>query len=410
MFCNTKIYVLRGCMNKSIVKIMKILVKQILFFVSFFIPKNKNLWLFGAWGGKCYGDNTKHIFEYANSLNEINAIWVSKDEITVNMLRDKGYTAYSYNSFKGIATAMRASIVFVTEGHHDVNAYCCARAIFINTWHGIPMKKILNDNENEKKLSKIKLWILNNIVRYECISQKRDYLMPTSELFINIFESAFLINRDHMIINGYPRNDIYYTDNQSRLVNEIRQKHKDSNVRVVAYLPTHRNYGMNSYDNPMKDIETLNDKLKRNNIILIYKPHFHELKNLKISEPMTNIVIPKCYEDIYDVNLFLSQCDLLVTDYSGAYFDYLLSGKPVVFFCYDIEWYLSNEREMYFEYSDIAKGPKAKTWDEVIQSINEIIKEDEYVNERNNVCDKIFKYRDGNSARRAYEYAKRLTE
>jgi len=37
-----------------------------LYWISYFIPKKKNLWIFGAWFGYRYSDNSKYIFDYVN--------------------------------------------------------------------------------------------------------------------------------------------------------------------------------------------------------------------------------------------------------------------------------------------------------------------------------------------------------
>ena len=52
--------------------------------------------------------------------------------------------------------------------------------------------------------------------------------------------------------------------------------------------------------------------------------------------------------------------DLLVTDYSSIYIDYLLTEKPIVFLPYDKEQYLEG-RGMNFGYDEVTPGPKPET-------------------------------------------------
>ena len=51
---------------------------------------------------------------------------------------------------------------------------------------------------------------------------------------------------------------------------------------------------------------------------------------------------------------------MLITDYSGIFFDFLLLEKPIIFYCYDYYKYLKKDRELYFHYldKDITPGPK----------------------------------------------------
>ena len=49
------------------IKYIFVIIKQILFWLcSVIVPKKQNLWVFGAWQGKVYGDNAKGLFEYMN--------------------------------------------------------------------------------------------------------------------------------------------------------------------------------------------------------------------------------------------------------------------------------------------------------------------------------------------------------
>jgi len=45
--------------------------------------------------------------------------------------------------------------------------------------------------------------------------------------------------------------------------------------------------------------------------------------------------------------------DILITDYSSIYIDFLLTNKPIVFYAYDIKNYLSKDRELYFNYNNV---------------------------------------------------------
>ena len=59
-----------------------------------------------------------------------------------------------------------------------------------------------------------------------------------------------------------------------------------------------------------------------------------------------------------DVYTFLSEVDILITDYSSIYFDYLLWERPIIFFPYDLEYYRDEDRGLIFEYDEYTPGPK----------------------------------------------------
>ena len=69
--------------------VKSIFVKLLPFF-SLLIPKKKNLWIFGAWQGKQYSDNSKFMFEYV-SMNhpEIEAVWITRSNDVVDIITSK---------------------------------------------------------------------------------------------------------------------------------------------------------------------------------------------------------------------------------------------------------------------------------------------------------------------------------
>ena len=68
------------------------------------MPRSKNIWVFGAWYGQQYSDNTSYLFEYVNkNKNDIKSIWLTKKKNIYNLLKDKGYNVFYVNSFLGIS-------------------------------------------------------------------------------------------------------------------------------------------------------------------------------------------------------------------------------------------------------------------------------------------------------------------
>ena len=105
--------------------------------------------------------------------------------------------------------------------------------------------------------------------------------------------------------------------------------------------------------------------------------------------------------DIYPI---LRYTDVLITDYSSVYFDYLLLNRPIIFAPFDIDEYMKKDREFYDNYNDVTPGPKAKNWDEVLVYIKEAIREPEkYGKDRERICKIFNQYCDSNSSERVYK-------
>src|SRR5690606_42095296 len=71
------------------------------------------------------------------------------------------------------------------------------------------------------------------------------------------------------------------------------------------------------------------------------------------------------YPDIAE--LFLIS-DVLVTDYSSLMFDFAVTGRPMLFFTYDLEHYRDEPRGFHFDFENEAPGPLLTTSDEVIEA------------------------------------------
>jgi CDP-glycerol glycerophosphotransferase (TagB/SpsB family) len=118
------------------------------------IPKNKNIWIFGAWFGDKYADNSKFLFEYVNEYHpSIRAVWLTNSEDIVDQLKEKDYEVYKKYSFKSILLGVRAQYsIFVHSNFVDCMPFLNNKQTkLIQLWHGSPIKKIGYDTEIIRK-------------------------------------------------------------------------------------------------------------------------------------------------------------------------------------------------------------------------------------------------------------------
>ena len=119
-----------------------------LYWLSYLIPKDKNLWVFGAWFGERYADNSKYLFEYVNKYHpEIKAVWLTRNQNTYDLIKKKGYKVYKINSLGGIYYSLRAKVGIISVGLKDINMYLTGNMQIVQLWHGIPLKKIMFDDK-----------------------------------------------------------------------------------------------------------------------------------------------------------------------------------------------------------------------------------------------------------------------
>ena len=113
-----------------------------------------------------------------------------------------------------------------------------------------------------------------------------------------------------------------------------------------------------------------------------------------------NIISVKRNVDIMDLLII---ADVLITDYSSVFYDYLLTLRPIIFFADDLEKY-TEIRDFYYDYESFIPGPFAQTGEELIQSIKNVdLWNSEYEEKRKIMRDKFNKYSDGRATERIIE-------
>jgi len=162
-------------------------------------------------------------------------------------------------------------------------------------------------------------------------------------------------------------------------------------------MPTWRNKNKNFLESAIPDIDMLNAILKKNDLSMYIKLHPN---TDTINKQCSNVLFMDPQEDIYN---FLHQSDLLITDYSSIYFDYLLLNKEIVFYPYDYEEYSKDEREFYFDYTSFTPGKKVYTFEDLLESLNHLKKLD-YSHERKILKDTLWKHQNGDASERIYNY------
>lgn len=377
---------------------------RLIYILSAYVPKKKGLWVFGAWKGYLYGDNSKYLFEYINrNCLDINAIWITKVESIVNQVKDKGFKAYNIKSLMAKWIVLRAEVVFETEGNLDVNSWLIRGSKIIQLWHGMGIKDVQKWKINTFKINKYAFESL-------LYAHRDDYWMMACDEAVKKYSKVYDISSDRVFITGQPKDDSFINGNSNSFVEKIRKE--NPNCKVIAYLPTHRNFGKQSPDDTLSynSLLKVNHYLEQNNFIMIFKPHFHELSNFYDNKnELSNIVIAIdniIFGDIYEI---LPSCDLLLTDYSGIMLGYLSSGKPIIYFPYDFDEYSKIDAGLCYEYSEVTAGPICYTWDEVMVELSIVFTQDNYKDEREVLRQRFSPFNDGKNCERVYHEVKKLT-
>jgi len=356
---------------------------------------------------------------------------ISRNKSLIKKLRKEGYNAYYSYGVKGFLYTLKAGVIIISHNLFDVNPYVIGKdTIIVQFWHGSPLKKLgfddkINYEYNKKSLTgilpyimKIRSIISNLRFPDPIIPYMANYnvlIIPSEEAKVK-YGRAFGIKKENIFITGYPRNDVFFNNDW------IPAKYKLTNMKdtlgikhdfeyFILYLPTYRDRGgiqkiFEEYD---FDLSKIDEFLKRINAIMVIKLHYMDRKLIRESFPYHSkrifILSDKEMPDVYPI---LKECNILITDYSSVYFDYLLLNKPIIFAPFDIEEYMKNDREFYYDYEAVTPGPKAKNWIELMAHIEEIIKNDKWERERAKISATFNKFKDGKSSERAAKVIKEL--
>ncbi|WP_323702629.1 bifunctional glycosyltransferase family 2 protein/CDP-glycerol:glycerophosphate glycerophosphotransferase [Mammaliicoccus sp. Dog046] len=309
--------------------------------------------VFESFGGKNYSDSPKYIYEYLQEhYPKLNCIWVfnnpRQNSIPGNGVKVKKgskeyYDAYSQAKF------------WVTNARLPQYLNKKDNQVYIQTWHGTPLKRLAND----MKVVRMPGTTTANYKKNFYEETKRwDFLVSPNAYSSNIFKTAFWMNEERTWEIGYPRNDVLVNrQNDTEYLEQIR---KDLNLpegkKVIMYAPTWRDdefvkKGKYLFDLKI-NLENLQKELGDEYVILL-RMHYLISNALKLQGFEDFAIDVSNYSDISELYLI---SDALITDYSSVMFDFGILKRPQYFFAYDIEKYDKGLRGFYMDYMNDLPG------------------------------------------------------
>ncbi len=321
-----------------------------------FRKRDEALWIFGAWGGDNYSDNSRYLFEYVTENHpEINAVWITSRHTVKEKLSAAGQTCFLYNEPEGRRARLNAKYGFYTNSIGDFGKYdLCHGMTKVALWHGMPLKKLYYATNNLQKRSHNLPRLLQYIVLKIYNKADRDYTIATSDLTKKLLIECFEVRPETVLVTGQPRNDGLFDEEGINKVKNILNY--DPAKKFVLYMPTWRDLGGNdeyldSILVQLTEDKSFLNKLEIENIHLYIKPHPRITVKTKST---SNITVLKGLSDIDTQNL-LGAADVLITDYSSAFIDYALLERPIHFYVPDLENYKNDKMGVFFSFEELAE-------------------------------------------------------
>lgn len=346
--------------------------------------------------------NAKHLFlHFATQRPEVPVHFLSRRRDVCKMLGEAGLPALFFPSDEAIQTLAAAGTIVVDtfDFRHAPYEPLVRDARLIQLWHGVGFKKI-GFMERDSRVPG----------NYEAAELERlysgyDTVITTSPFYANeVFAKAFQARCVAPL--GYPRTDVLFrrpgkldllNADYDAFVSLVRLKKER---RIILFAPTFRDKVGDAFGSGSLDYAVLDRFLDKAGMHLVIKGH--HLTGGRLVSSLPNITV---FDNNADVYPLMPLVDLMVTDYSSIFMDYLLLDRPVLFFCPDYDEYIKRNRELQFPYEAMTPGPKCRTQGELHEALAQVaLGRDDYAKDRRALRDKAFLHTDGRASERIAAY------
>lgn len=320
---------------------MKNFVIKIFYFLFSFSPIKRNQLLFIDYYGAKYGDSPACLSEYLVKYHpEWKILWAFNEPIKFNINGVRKIKYFSLHFFFILAT----SKVLITNYRMPEFFKKRKGQKYLQTWHSsLRLKKIEKDAKEKLSQQYIKMAQLD--------SKKIDLILSGARMSSETFRNSFWYDGE-ILECGTPRIDklINVTPDRIKKLKKFLDIGPDD--KIVLYCPTFRQHEEDKkfYLDPAFFLKVLNEKCPYVNWKLLVRYHPHESMRSHYIQETTNIKDVSTYPDAQDI---LSIADLMVTDYSSVMFDFAYTTKPCFLFVPDLDQYIANERELYFNINSL---------------------------------------------------------
>ncbi len=304
----------------------------------------KNLVFFDSFWGRKIGGHPYAIYKAMKSSKKFadyRFIWTKEEgiEIPQDVLEDIRVSFVEYSSVEYASALMRAEIL-VSNSNFCPYFSPKPEQYVISTWHGIPMKTLGYDaNGNE-------LTPVANTQRNFNIS---DLIVSSSPFYTDKVVKSYGAELALSAVQelGSPRIDLTLNANITKIKKILKLK---VNSKVILYAPTWRGKigeVSNDIEIQIELIKFLEKKYGKEYEILVSLHHLTKkalgnISKLSIKEVPASI----------DINEILAVCDIVISDYSSIYLDFLCLDRPIILYVPDIHEYKAH-RGLYLNPSDL---------------------------------------------------------
>ena len=236
--------------------------------------------------------------------------------------------------------------------------------VYVNTWHGIPLKTLGYDLPDGKYSVR---GTMHNFLQ-------ADYLISPCRFMTGVFLDSYKLRgiyEGKMTECGYPRNDLILSTDRDYIIDKLFDHNTvvDESRKVILYAPTWKGSDVEKAENDIARYDEFCDYLAGHidmtQYQILIKPHPAVYKKLTKEQRESGRYISQSVE----INEILSITDLLVSDYSSLFFDFLMTDRPILFYIPDAAEYME-QRGVYFGLDELP-GPYSGDMGDIADWIND---------------------------------------
>jgi CDP-glycerol glycerophosphotransferase len=311
-----------------------------------------------CYGGRQYADNPRAIHEeLVRRGAPLEHLWVVRD----GRCRVPGTAAVLRSGSADYYQALAQARYVVSNDHFPVWFERRPGQVCLQTWHGTPLKRLGFDVPGDRKFAR----------RWDRQVDNWQYVLSPNRFSTPIMRRAYALTGE-LLETGYPRVDQLAGDDRDRLGAAVRRRlGLPDHAQVVLYAPTYRDHARDRDGRyrlePALEVERLRGALGPDAVVLFRKHHY-----VVDPVPATADGFVRDVSDYPDGTELLLAADVLVTDYSSMMFDFAITGRPMVFFTYDLDANRDEIRGFYFDFEARAPGPLVGTTGELAERLRDL--------------------------------------
>ena len=341
--------------------------------------------------GKSYSCNPKYLCEYLakHHKGELDLVWIYTTEAPADL--PDGVRAVKHFSRKSLYEICTTGCLVSNTRISNWFMFNKRKGQrYIQTWHSSLRLKCI---EGDAVLPE------SYVKAAKKDSSQIDFIVSGCEFSSRIYLNSFWY-QGPVLSTGTPRIDYLLNTSKQEIADIYAKAKLDSNSHYLLYAPTFRNGDdIKAYD---IDYNRLKDNLEERfggtwNILFRLHPNLQD--KVKVDDFGDSCINMTQYPDMQEL-LIISE--ILITDYSSCMFDMAFIKKLCILYASDLEHYLANERNLYFDIKSLP-FPLAQNNDELAEIIDKH-SENNYQNSISDFMQRIGSFEDGKACMRISNY------